>query len=92
MQWYKCPDTGELQAKHFEHQEYVFSDIFIKGNNKEKYITLEMHCPTTMQMHGMMTWYDDIRPENNEEPSISTGDCPKYPTTTLSKLLDPIQI
>ena len=87
----QMPDTGELQAKHFEHQEYVFSGHFHKRQQQGK-----VHYIGNALPHNYADAWDDDRGmmildrENNEEPEyINWPDCPKYRTTTLSKLLDP---
>ena len=87
----QMPDTGELQAKHFEHQEYVFSGHFHKRQQQGK-----VHYIGNALPHNYADAWDDDRGmmildrENNKEPEyINWPDCPKYRTTTLSKLLDP---
>ena len=87
----QMPDTGELQAKHFEHQEYVFSGHFHKRQQQGK-----VHYIGNALPHNYADAWDDDRGmmildrENDAEPEyINWPDCPKYRTTTLSKLLDP---
>ncbi len=87
----QMPDTGELKAEHFQHQEYVFSGHFHKRQKQGKIHYLGNAFP-----HNYADAWDDKRGmmvldrENNQEPAyIDWPDCPKYRTTTLSKLLDP---
>ena len=89
----QMPDTGELKAEHFKHQEYVFSGHFHKRQQQGKIHYLGNAFP-----HNYADAWDDKRGmmildrENNKEPEyINWEDCPKYRTTTLSKLLDPKQ-
>ena len=89
----QMPDTGELQASHFEHQEYVFSGHFHKRQKQGKIYYIGNAFP-----HNYADAWDDKRGmmildrENNKEPEyIDWEDCPKYRTTTLSQLLDPKQ-
>ena len=87
----QMPDHGELKAEHFQHQEYVFSGHFHKRQVQGKIHYLGNAFP-----HNYADAWDDQRGmmildrENNAEPQyLNWGDCPKYRTTTLSKLLDP---
>ena len=89
----QMPDTGELKAEHFKHQEYVFSGHFHKRQQQGK-----IHYIGNAFPHNYADAWDDKRGmmildrENNKEPEyIDWEDCPKYRTTTLSKLLDPKQ-
>ena len=89
----QMPDHGELKAEHFEHQEYVFSGHFHKRQKQGKVHYLGNAFP-----HNYADAWDDARGmmildrENNKEPEyLNWDDCPKYRTTTLSKLLDPNQ-
>ena len=89
----QMPDTGELKAEHFKHQEYVFSGHFHKRQQQGK-----IHYIGNAFPHNYADAWDDKRGmmildrENNKEPAyINWEDCPKYRTTTLSKLLDPKQ-
>ena len=89
----QMPDTGELKAEHFKHQEYVFSGHFHKRQQQGK-----IHYIGNAFPHNYADAWDDKRGmmildrENNKEPKyINWEDCPKYRTTTLSKLLDPKQ-
>tara|TARA_A200000159_G_scaffold156740_1_gene172037 strand:- start:1244 stop:2254 length:1011 start_codon:yes stop_codon:yes gene_type:complete len=87
----KMPDHGDLKPEHFEHQEYVFSGHFHKRQVQGKIQYLGNAFP-----HNYADAWDDDRgmmildKENNQEPKyLNWPDCPKYRTTTLSKLLDP---
>ena len=87
----KMPDHDDLKPEHFEHQEYVFSGHFHKRQVQGKIQYLGNAFP-----HNYADAWDDDRgmmildKENNEEPKyLNWPDCPKYRTTTLSKLLDP---
>ena len=87
----QMPDTGELQPAHFENQEYVFSGHFHKRQVQGK-----IHYIGNAFPHNYADAWDDERgmmildKENNAEPQyLNWADCPKYRTTTLSKLLDP---
>ena len=87
----QMPDHGDLRAEHFKHQEYVFSGHFHKRQKQGKIHYLGNAFP-----HNYADAWDDDRgmmvldKENKEEPLyINWKDCPKYRTTTLSKLLDP---
>ncbi len=86
----QMPDTGELQASHFEHQEYVFSGHFHKRQKQGKVHYLGNAFP-----HNYADAWDDDRGmmildrENNKEPQyINWGDCPKYRTIGLKQLLE----
>ena len=87
----KMPDHGDLKPEHFEHQEYVFSGHFHKRQVQGKIQYLGNAFP-----HNYADAWDDDRgmmildKENSQEPKyLNWPDCPKYRTTTLSKLLDP---
>ena len=87
----QMPDHGELKAEHFQHQEYVFSGHFHKRQVQGKVHYLGNAFP-----HNYADAWDDERGmmildrENDAEPVyLNWDDCPKYRTTTLSKLLDP---
>lgn len=89
----QMPDTGELKAEHFKNQEYVFSGHFHKRQQQGK-----IHYIGNAFPHNYADAWDDKRGmmildrENNKEPEyINWDECPKYRTTTLSKLLDPKQ-
>ena len=86
----QMPDTGELKAEHFKHQEYVFSGHFHKRQQQGK-----IHYIGNAFPHNYADAWDDARGmmildrENNEEPSyINWPDCPKYRTVKLSQLID----
>ena len=86
----QMPDTGELQASHFEHQEYVFSGHFHKRQKQGKVHYLGNAFP-----HNYADAWDDDRGmmildrENNKEPQyINWENCPKYRTTGLKQLLE----
>ena len=87
----QMPDHGELKAEHFQHQEFVFSGHFHKRQVQGK-----VHYIGNAFPHNYADAWDDQRGmmildrENDREPEyINWDDCPKYRTTTLSKLLDP---
>ena len=87
----KMPDHGDLKPEHFKHQDYVFSGHFHKRQVQGKIQYLGNAFP-----HNYADAWDDDRgmmildKENNKEPEyINWPECPKYRTTTLSKLLDP---
>ena len=86
----QMPDTGELQASHFEHQEYVFSGHFHKRQKQGKVHYLGNAFP-----HNYADAWDDDRGmmildrENNKEPQyINWDNCPKYRTIGLKRLLE----
>lgn len=86
----QMPDTGELQASHFEHQEYVFSGHFHKRQKQGKVHYLGNAFP-----HNYADAWDDDRGmmildrENNKEPQyINWENCPKYRTIGLKRLLE----
>ena len=87
----QMPDHGELKAEHFKHQKYVFSGHFHKRQKQGAIHYLGNAFP-----HNYADAWDDDRGmmildrENDAEPVyLNWDDCPKYRTTTLSKLLDP---
>ncbi len=87
----KMPDHGDLKPEHFVNQEYVFSGHFHKRQVQGKIQYLGNAFP-----HNYADAWDDdlgmmiLDKENNKEPEyLNWLDCPKYRTTTLSKLLDP---
>ena len=87
----KMPDNGELQSKHFKHQEYVFSGHFHKRQQKGK-----IHYIGNAFPHNYSDAWDDDRgmmildKENNKEPEyFNWSNAPTYKTVSLSKLLDP---
>tara|TARA_Y100000389_G_scaffold202386_1_gene247494 strand:+ start:1053 stop:2063 length:1011 start_codon:yes stop_codon:yes gene_type:complete len=86
----QMPDTGELQATHFENQEYVFSGHFHKRQQQGKVYYLGNAFP-----HNYADAWDDDRGmmildrENNKEPEyINWDNCPKYRTIGLKRLLE----
>ncbi len=86
----QMPDTGELTAEHFEHQEYVFSGHFHKRQIKGK-----IHYIGNAFPHNYADTWDDKRgmmildKANNQKPVyIDWPDAPKYRTVALSKLID----
>lgn len=86
----QMPDTGELSAEHFEHQEYVFSGHFHKRQIKGK-----IHYIGNAFPHNYADTWDDQRGmmildrANNSKPVyIDWADAPKYRTVALSKLID----
>ena len=87
----QMPDHGELKSEHFEHQKYVFSGHFHK-----RQVNGKIHYIGNAFPHNYADAWDDERGmmildrENDGEPQyINWWNCPKYRTTTLSKLLDP---
>ena len=89
----QMPDHGELRAEDFANQSYVFSGHFHKRQQQGVVHYLGNAFP-----HNYADAWDDERgmmildKENNAEPVyINWLDCPKYRTTTLSRLLDPNQ-
>ena len=87
----QMPDHGELKSEHFEHQKYVFSGHFHK-----RQVNGKIHYIGNAFPHNYADTWDDERGmmildrENDAEPKyINWWNCPKYRTTTLSKLLDP---
>ena len=87
----QMPDHGELKLEHFANQDYVFSGHFHKRQKQGA-----IHYIGNAFPHNYADAWDDDRGmmildrENNKEPEyINWLDCPKYRTTTLSKLLDP---
>ena len=84
----QMPDHGELQAKHFTHQDYVFSGHFHKRQNQGKIWYIGNAFP-----HNFADTWDDDRGmmvlEWGGEPTFkSWPDAPKYRTLSLSKLID----
>ena len=89
----QMPEHGDLRPEHFVNQEYVFSGHFHKRQKQGK-----IHYIGNAFPHNYADAWDDARGmmildrENNKEPEyLNWDDCPKYRTTTLSKLLDPNQ-
>lgn len=86
----QMPDTGELTADHFTHQDYVFSGHFHKRQIQGK-----IHYIGNSFPHNYADAWDDHRgmmildKENNRDPEyINWADCPKFRTVALSKLID----
>ena len=86
----QMPDHGELKSEHFVNQEYVFSGHFHK-----RQVLGKIHYIGNAFPHNYADAWDDARgmmildKENNKDPEyINWIDCPKYRTTTLSKLID----
>lgn len=84
----QMPDHGELQAKHFTHQDYVFSGHFHKRQNQGKVWYIGNAFP-----HNFADTWDDDRGmmmlEWGGAPTFkSWADAPKYRTLSLSKLID----
>jgi len=84
----QMPDHGELQASHFQHQEYVFSGHFHKRQNQGKVWYIGNAFP-----HNFADSWDDARGmmmlEWGGTPEFkSWSDAPKYRSVTLSKLID----
>lgn len=86
----QMPDHGELNASHFQHQEYVFSGHFHKRQKQGK-----IHYIGNAFPHNYADAWDDARgmmildKENNNEPEyINWENCPKFRTVKLSELLD----
>lgn len=84
----QMPDTGELQAEHFQHQEYVFSGHFHKRQSR-----LKVHYIGNAFPHNFADTWDDNRGmmvlEWGGKPKyINWSDCPKYRTIKLSDLID----
>jgi len=87
----QMPDHGDLRPQHFKNQDYVFSGHFHKRQVQGK-----IHYIGNAFPHNYAAAGDDERGmmildrENGKEPEyLNWWDCPKYRTTTLSKLLDP---
>ena len=86
----QMPDTGELTADHFTHQDYVFSGHFHKRQIQGK-----IHYIGNSFPHNYADAWDDHRgmmildKENGKDPEyINWADCPKFRTVSLSKLID----
>ena len=86
----KMPEHGELRAEHFKNQDYVFSGHFHKRQKQGK-----IHYIGNAFPHNFADAGDDARGmmiidrDAGKPKYINWKDCPKYRTTTLSKLLDP---
>jgi len=84
----QMPDHGELQATHFEHQEYVFSGHFHKRQARDKIVYIGNAFP-----HNFAdTWDDDrgmmLMDWGGKPEYQSWGDAPKFRTLKLSELID----
>lgn len=84
----QMPDHGELQATHFQHQDYVFSGHFHKRQSQGK-----IHYIGNAFPHNFADTWDDDRGmmtlEWGGEPEfINWPECPKFRTLKLSKLID----
>jgi hypothetical protein len=84
----QMPDNGELQATHFQHQDYVFSGHFHKRQQRGKIVYIGNAFPHNFADNG-----DDERGmmilEWGGEPKfINWEDCPKYRYLKLSELID----
>jgi len=84
----QMPDHGELQASHFQNQDYVFSGHFHKRQNQGK-----IHYIGNAFPHNFADTWDDERGmmvmEWGSEPEfINWPECPKFRTLKLSKLID----
>jgi DNA repair exonuclease SbcCD nuclease subunit len=84
----QMPDHGELQASHFNHQDYVFSGHFHKRQNQGKI----WYIGNTFPHNFADTWDDDrgmMTMEWGQAPEFKAWpDAPKYRTIALSKLID----
>ena len=84
----QMPDHGQLQATHFEHQDYVFSGHFHKRQSRGK-----IHYIGNAFPHNFADTWDDARGmmtlEWGGEPKfIDWPECPKFRTLKLSRLID----
>jgi len=84
----QMPDHGELKAKNFKNQDYVFSGHFHKRQTQGK-----IHYIGNAFPHNYADAWDDARGmmilEKNGEPEfINWPECPKYRTVKLSQLID----
>lgn len=84
----QMPDHGELQAAHFQYQDYVFSGHFHKRQQRDKIVYIGNAFP-----HNFADTWDDDRGmmlmEWGGEPYFKVwGDAPKFRTLKLSELLD----
>ena len=84
----QMPDTGELQADHFKHQEYVFSGHFHKRQFKNN-----IHYIGNAFPHNYADAGDDERGmmilEYGGKPKyINWPDMPRYITIKVSQLLE----
>lgn len=84
----QMPDHGELQAAHFQYQDYVFSGHFHKRQQRDKIVYIGNAFP-----HNFADTWDDDRGmmlmEWGGEPYFKVWeDAPKFRTLKLSELLD----
>lgn len=84
----QMPDHGELQAAHFQHQDYVFSGHFHKRQSQGK-----IHYIGNAFPHNFAdTWDDDrgmmVLEWGGEPEFINWPECPKFRTLKLSRLID----
>jgi DNA repair exonuclease SbcCD nuclease subunit len=84
----QMPDHGELQATHFEHQDYVFSGHFHKRQARDKIVYIGNAFPhnfadTWDDDRGMMVMNWGGKPEYRV-----WEDAPKFRTIKLSELID----
>ena len=84
----QMPDHGELQAAHFQHQDYVFSGHFHKRQQRDKIV----YIGNTFPHNFADTWDDDrgmMLLEWGGEPYFKVWeDAPKFRTLKLSELID----
>lgn len=84
----QMPDHGELQATHFQHQDYVFSGHFHKRQARDKIVYIGNAFP-----HNFAdTWDDDrgmmLMDWGGTPEYKSWEDAPKFRTIKLSELID----
>jgi DNA repair exonuclease SbcCD nuclease subunit len=84
----QMPDHGELQATHFEHQDYVFSGHFHKRQARDKIVYIGNAFP-----HNFADTWDDDRGmmvmDWGGKPEYQVWeDAPKFRTIKLSELID----
>ena len=84
----QMPETGELDSKHFVHQEYVFSGHFHKRQTQGNVTYIGNAFP-----HNYADAWDDQRGmmilEHGGKPQyLNWENCPKYRTVKLSQLID----
>ena len=84
----QMPDHGELQAAHFEHQDYVFSGHFHKRQSRDK-----IHYIGNAFPHNFADTWDDDRGmmlmDWGGVPEYKTWeDAPKFRHIKLSDLID----
>jgi DNA repair exonuclease SbcCD nuclease subunit len=84
----QMPDHGELQASHFQHQDYVFSGHFHKRQARDKIVYIGNAFP-----HNFSDTWDDDRGmmfmDWGGEPQYRNWpDAPKFRSVKLSRLID----